>query len=67
MTGRPLVPLPALTTEQLVILTELLHDLATAIWAAHQPEIGEYAMRARAAERNADLAVSASDDDDLPF
>jgi hypothetical protein len=67
MTRRPLVPLPPLTTEQLVVLTELLHDLATAIWAAHQPELGEYAMRARAAERGATEAGSSQADDDLPF
>lgn len=38
---RVTIDLPYLTTEQALLLFEVLGEVATAIWDAHDPEIGD--------------------------
>lgn len=50
---RAAIDLPYATPEQALLLFEILEELASAIWAAHDPEIGDLA--AQQAIHEADL------------
>jgi hypothetical protein len=69
MTARRVrVVLPALTAPQAEMLIELLHELATAIWDAHENElINRARQRSPIAHRDRDGDASDEDIDDAPF
>jgi hypothetical protein len=63
---RAAIELPHVTPEQALLLFEILEELASAIWAAHDPEIGDLAAQQAMLEatlrdvEDADPSTSAS-------
>jgi len=65
---RTTIDLSYLTTEEALLIFEVLNDIASVLWEAHEPEIGHLAGLPTLHRVDLDERDPAIDDDDrLPF